>query len=145
MASEPNDTARQSLRDESRNTVTADDEEAATQAAIVLLGVKPSVVISALTGISSRVGGKPVISLAAGVRLSAMQAITPARVMRAMTNTPSAIERPTTALARGPQTTEQDFAAAMELFGAIGVVVEVEEQIDAVTALAGSGPALFIP
>jgi len=59
-----------------------------------------------------------------------------------MTNTPSAICRAATALARGPRTTDEDIGLARKIFGAIGVVVEVEEdQIDVVTALSGSGPA----
>ena len=63
--------------------------------------------------------------------------------MRAMTNTPSAVCRAATAspLAKSGAP-PVDIALARDLFGAIGVVVEVEEeQIDAVTALAGSGPA----
>ena len=59
-----------------------------------------------------------------------------------MTNTPSAICRAATALAKGSRTTNTELSAVREIFSAIGVVVEVgEEQIDAVTALAGSGPA----
>jgi pyrroline-5-carboxylate reductase len=62
--------------------------------------------------------------------------------MRALTNTPSAICRAATAIARGTRTTDQDLKEAQKIFRAIGVVVEVaEEHIDAVTALAGSGPA----
>jgi pyrroline-5-carboxylate reductase len=59
-----------------------------------------------------------------------------------MTNTPSAVCRAATALAKGGRTTNRELAAAHEIFSAIGVAVEVrEDQIDAVTALAGSGPA----
>jgi pyrroline-5-carboxylate reductase len=65
-----------------------------------------------------------------------------ARFMRALTNTPSAICRAATGIARGSRTTTEDVDLATKIFGAIGVVVEVEEkQIDAVTALSGSGPA----
>jgi pyrroline-5-carboxylate reductase len=61
-----------------------------------------------------------------------------------MTNTPSAVCRAATALAKSGRSTEADVAVAREIFGAIGAVVEVEEeQIDAVTALAGSGPAFI--
>jgi pyrroline-5-carboxylate reductase len=71
-----------------------------------------------------------------------MEKVTPARVMRAMTNTPSAISRAATALAPGSRTTGHDMEIATKIFEAIGVVVEVaEKQIDAVTALSGSGPA----
>jgi pyrroline-5-carboxylate reductase len=65
-----------------------------------------------------------------------------ARFMRALTNTPSAICRAATGIARGSRTTTEDVDLARKIFGPIGVVVEVEErQIDAVTALSGSGPA----
>ena len=71
-----------------------------------------------------------------------MEGATPARIMRAMTNTPSAICRAATAIARGSRTRAEDVELAKQLFGAIGAVVEVpEDKIDAVTALSGSGPA----
>ena len=64
--------------------------------------------------------------------------------MRALTNTPSAICRAATGIARGIQTTQDDVDLAKKVFGAIGVVVEIkEEQIDIVTALSGSGPAFM--
>ena len=59
-----------------------------------------------------------------------------------MTNTPAAVCQAATAVARGRRTTDQDIARAMEIFAAVGTVVEVPEtMIDAVTALGGSGPA----
>jgi len=83
-----------------------------------------------------------IISLAAGVRLQPMESMSTARLMRAMTNTPTAILRGATAIARGTRTTPDDLARARSIFDAVGVTVEVDEdQIDAVTALAGSGPA----
>jgi pyrroline-5-carboxylate reductase len=142
IASEPNEAAREALRDEVAISVTPDNAEAAEKADVLLLGVKPSVVLPALSAIAAVAGNKLVISLAAGVRLEAMEKITQARLMRALTNTPSAICRAATAVARGTRTTDQDLKEAQKIFGAIGVVVEVaEEHIDAVTALAGSGPA----
>jgi pyrroline-5-carboxylate reductase len=65
-----------------------------------------------------------------------------ARLLRALTNTPSVICRAATALARGPRATDEDVALARKIFEAVGLVVQVDEKhIDAVTALAGSGPA----
>jgi pyrroline-5-carboxylate reductase len=142
IAGEPNEEARKSLQESIGINVTAENAEVAEKSEILLIGVKPSVVLPVLRDLSPAVTQKMVISLAAGVRLSAMEAVTGARVMRAMTNTPSAICRAATALARGSRTTESDMTSAMKLFEAIGAVVEVEEeQIDAVTALSGSGPA----
>jgi pyrroline-5-carboxylate reductase len=86
--------------------------------------------------------GRLVISLAAGVRFRNREAISHAHLMRAMTNTPTAILRGATAIARGARTTPNDLSRARSIFDAVGVIVEVNEnQIDAVTALAGSGPA----
>lgn len=142
IASEPNETALRALERELGISGTAENADVAGKAEIILLGVKPAVVLPALTEIASLIEGRLVISLAAGVRIARMEKAANARFMRAMTNTPSAVRRAATALAKGGRTTHDDVAIAHEIFGAIGAAVEVEEeQIDAVTALAGSGPA----
>jgi pyrroline-5-carboxylate reductase len=142
IASEPNESLRAALRYEVGIHVTEKNAEVAGQAELIFIGVKPAVVLPVLREIASLLNEKIVISLAAGVRLEAMEPIANARFMRAMTNTPSAICRAATAIARGSRTTNDDVDLARKIFSAIGVVVEVnEEQIDAVTALAGSGPA----
>jgi pyrroline-5-carboxylate reductase len=95
-----------------------------------------------LSELAPRLEGKLVISLAAGVRLQSMEKIAAAHYMRALTNTPAAVCRAATALAKGKRITQAELSIAREIFGAIGTVVDVaEEQIDAVTALSGSGPA----
>jgi pyrroline-5-carboxylate reductase len=142
VAGEPNAEARATFRRELGISVTAENAEVAEQAEIILLGVKPGVVLTALSNIAALLERKLVISLAAGVRVASMEAKANARFMRAMTNTPSAICRAATAIARGSRTTNDDIERAQNIFAAIGIVAEVdEEQIDAVTALAGSGPA----
>lgn len=142
IASEPNTEARNALQRELGISVTAENAEAAEAAEVILIAVKPGVVLKALEGMPSVIETKLVISLAAGVRLLTMEAQAPARFMRAITNTPSAICRAATALARGSRTSSNDLDFAQEIFTAIGLVVEVDEaQIDAVTALSGSGPA----
>jgi pyrroline-5-carboxylate reductase len=99
-------------------------------------------VLPVLGKLKDKLQNKLVISLAGGVRISSMEKTGNARIMRALTNTPSAICRAATGIARGSRTTTEDVDLAKKIFGAIGVVVEVEEeQIDAVTALSGSGPA----
>lgn len=142
MAGEPNDQGRALLQSEMGIAVSPDNAEVAQGAGILFIGVKPAIVLPVLRGIAAVATDKLVISLAAGVRLATMESATPGRVMRAMTNTPSAIGYAATAVARGSRTTDADLAEAKQIFGAIGVVVEIgEEQIDAVTALSGSGPA----
>jgi pyrroline-5-carboxylate reductase len=142
MVSEPNEAARRILQEELGVTVTAENSDLAARASVILIGVKPAVVVPALRDIARQIEGKLVISLAAGTRIASMEKAAGARFMRAMTNTPSAVCRAATALAKSGRSTVEDLTTAREIFGAIGVVVEVdEEQIDVVTALAGSGPA----
>jgi pyrroline-5-carboxylate reductase len=123
-------------------TATARNADVASRADILFVGVKPAVVLPALRELASEISGKLVISLAAGIRIASMEKIARARFMRALTNTPSAICKAATALARGPRSTNEDAEIAKKIFDAVGIAVEVdEEHIDAVTALAGSGPA----
>ena len=142
IASEPNDQTRTLLEKETGICLTAENAEVAEKAEVIFVGVKPVVVLPVLSELNVHLGNKLIISLAGGVRISSMEKTGNGRFMRALTNTPSAICRAATGIARGSRTTTEDVDLATKIFGAIGVVVEVEEkQIDAVTALSGSGPA----
>lgn len=142
IASQPIDELRAALHSETGIRVTAGNAEVVETAETILIGVKPTVVLPVLAELAVQLGGKLVISLAAGIRLSSMEPLASARFMRVMTNTPSAIGRGATAFAPGTRTTMEDIAQVKKIFSAIGVAVQVnEEHIDAVTALAGSGPA----
>jgi pyrroline-5-carboxylate reductase len=142
LASEPNEASRRILEQEAGIAGTADNAEVAEKSEVILVGVKPSVVLPVLAELAPLIQRKLVISLAAGVRIQSMEKVAAAHFMRAMTNTPSAICRAATAIAKGGRTTANELSMAREIFGAIGAVVEVaENQIDAVTALSGSGPA----
>jgi pyrroline-5-carboxylate reductase len=142
IASEPNEQTRTALERDTGVHLTAENAEIAKKSEVIFVGVKPSVVLPVLNELNVHLGNKLVISLAGGVRISSMEKIVKARFMRALTNTPSAICRAATGIARGSRSTNEDVDLAKKIFGAIGVVVEVgEEQIDAVTALSGSGPA----
>ena len=142
LASEPYAEARETLKRELGISVTTENAEVAKKAGTILIGVKPGVALSVVSELAALIADKQMISLAAGVRAASMEAKANARFMRAMTNTPSAICQAATAIARGARTTDRDMELAREIFDAIGVVVELqEEQIDGVTALAGSGPA----
>jgi pyrroline-5-carboxylate reductase len=133
---------RGGLQTETGITVTTDNIEVARAAETILIGVKPAVVLPVLRDIASFIENKQIISLAAGTRLAAMESAAGGRFMRALTNTPSAVCRAATGFARGTRTTDEDVNLARTIFGRIGIAVEVkEEQIDAVTALSGSGPA----
>jgi pyrroline-5-carboxylate reductase len=142
IASEPNEQTRAALQKETGVAVTAENGEVAAKAEVIFIGVKPAMVLPVLRELSGKLQNKLLISLAGGVRISNMENTGNARFMRALTNTPSAICQAATGIVRGSRSTTEDVDLAKQIFGTIGVVIEVEEeQIDAVTALSGSGPA----
>lgn len=112
-------------------------------ARIVLVAVKPIMVADLLREIRDALEpGSIVISVAAGVTLATMEALVPGAVLRAMPNTPSTVGRGVTGLSGGSRASVDDVAVASALFGTVGAVIEVpESQIDAVSAISGSGPA----
>ena len=114
--------------------------------AIVLVAVKPQMMAQALPSLARFGGGGTLfLSVAAGTPIRAYEAMlgqgTP--VIRAMPNTPAAIGRGITALCGNACATEAHLALAEALLSAVGQVVrlEGEHQMDAVTAVSGSGPA----
>jgi len=142
IASEPNEQTRSALQKESNVAVTAVNAEVAENSNVIFVGVKPGMVLGVLGDLAPRIENKLVISLAGGVRILSMEKVCDARIMRALTNTPSAICLAATGITRGSRSTPENVDLAKKIFGALGVVVEVtEEQIDVVTALSGSGPA----
>src|SRR5205085_10141843 len=137
-----NEQNRTTLQRDTAVHVTADNREVAEKAEVIFIAVKSGMVLGVLRDLAKQLDNKLVISLAGGVRIANMEKMANARFMRALTNTPSAICRAATGISRGTRSTTDDIDQARKIFGAIGVVVEVEEpQIDIVTALSGSGPA----
>jgi pyrroline-5-carboxylate reductase len=123
---------------------TSRDNRQACQRDVVVLSVKPQIFPILLPELAAHVGaGTLVISIAAGVPLHAIEQCLPqSRVIRAMPNTPALVSAGATALASGKRATSDDMTLARALFASVGRVVEVEDtQMDAVTALSGSGPA----
>src|SRR5438874_1946788 len=108
IASEPNSQVRTRLETELEIAFTTENTKVAAQAEMVFLGVKPQVVLPVLQELGHAASNKLIVSFAAGVPIIAMESVTPARVMRVMTNTPSAIARGATAYAAGRRTTEED-------------------------------------
>ena len=87
-----------------------------------------------------------VVSVAAGITTARIEQGLPAgaAVVRCMPNTPALVDEAMTAISAGSQATPAHLQRADELLSAVGRVVRVpESQLDAVTALSGSGPAYF--
>jgi pyrroline-5-carboxylate reductase len=119
--------------------------DAAREAAVIILSVKPQVIERVLAEISSAVDDKKlVISIAAGITLTKIEKSLreTARVVRVMPNTPALVLAGAAALSAGKNVTNDDLALAQSIFNAVGRAVVVDEKLmDAVTGLSGSGPA----
>ncbi len=114
--------------------------------AMVLVAVKPQMMGQALPVLKSLGNGSTLfLSVAAGTPIEAYEAVLGDRtpLIRAMPNTPAAIGRGITALIGNARAAAAHRDLAEALLSAIGQVVwlEREAQMDAVTAVSGSGPA----
>jgi len=114
--------------------------------AVLLIAVKPQMMKEALPSVAALGGGETLfISVAAGTPITAFEAILGAGspIIRAMPNTPAAIGRGITAIIGNSQTSPAQMDLAEALLAAVGQVVrlEGEDQMHAVTAVSGSGPA----
>lgn len=113
---------------------------------VVILAVKPQIIHHVLKEVAPAVTtpGQLFISMAAGVPTAALRADLPkgVRLIRVMPNTPALVLEGATAVARADGLKKGDLETAEEIFGAVGKVVVLEEELlDAVTGLSGSGPA----
>jgi pyrroline-5-carboxylate reductase len=128
-------------------SVTTDNLQAAQQADVILLGVKPQQMADVVSGIAPALHpGKLLISFAASVKTSAIEAAAGCEipVIRAMPNTPAMIGAGITAICRGKFVSDQQLALAEQMFSTVGRTVIVDEKhMDAVTGLSGSGPAFL--
>ncbi|GAB2763318.1 pyrroline-5-carboxylate reductase [Sinomonas soli] len=132
-------------------TVMAWDEEgdsnaqAARGASIVVIGVKPVGVAAVAREIAPVLSpGAVVVSVAAAVSIEQLEGELPEGqpVIRTMPNTPSRLGKGVVAVARGTHVTTDQVEHVKKLFSGLGLVVEVsEDQIAAVSAVSGSGPA----
>jgi pyrroline-5-carboxylate reductase len=114
--------------------------------ALVLVAVKPQAVAAALPTLSTLGnGGTVFLSVVAGAPMSVFEAALGARtpIVRAMPNTPAAVGKGITALIGNAAADEAAMTMADTLMSAVGQTVRLadEAQMDAVTAVSGSGPA----
>ncbi len=124
-----------------------DNLQAAQEADLIVLGVKPTQVIELVREIAPALTeDKLLISIAASVTTGAIEAAAEHEiaVVRAMPNTPATLGAGMTALVRGRFATPAHMTLADQMFRTVGRVVEVDEKhMDAVTGLSGSGPAFL--
>lgn len=139
---------RQDLfRNELGIRTTDDNADVAERCRILLLCVKPQQMAEVLAEIRPVVDEKKLlISIAAGISSRFIEQTLgtdkSVRVIRTMPNTPMLLGVGMVAMAGGSHATAEDIKTARSIFEAAAVVAEVnEDQMDAVTAVSGSGPA----
>jgi pyrroline-5-carboxylate reductase len=125
--------------------VSTNNLEAASQADLILLAVKPFQVPALIEEIRPALSkDKTLISIAASVKTQAIEEASGLEigVIRAMPNTPSALGAGAAAVCRGRYVTSAQMELAERIFETVGRTVVVDEKhMDAVTGLSGSGPA----
>jgi pyrroline-5-carboxylate reductase len=127
--------------------------DAAENATYVIVSVKPTDVESALVDIAAAAARaennsaeQVFVTVVAGVSTAFYESKLPAGapVVRVMPNAPVVVGGGVSALARGRFATEEQLKEVSAIFDAVGGVLTVpESQLDAVTAVSGSGPAYF--
>lgn len=132
------------LHDEYGVNIVCDDKTELKDADFILLAMKPKDVEVALKGIREKLTGDTVIvSVAAGVSIETIQKhVGDFAVARAMPNTSAQIGKSATGVAWSKFVTKEQQHLLRKLLSSIGGVTVVEEdQLHAVTGIAGSGPA----
>jgi pyrroline-5-carboxylate reductase len=111
---------------------------------VILLSVKPFQMSEVLKELSAQSVSALSITIAAGLRLEFYLSVlgSGTRLARAMPNTPVTLRAGVIAYAPSPACTPQDLTQIEAIFQSVGHCYRVEEpQLDAITALSGSGPA----
>lgn len=143
--SDPVEQVRELLKEKDVH-VTEDNLAAIAQADIVVFAVKPQVLAQVLRPLYGQFDDKLVISIVAGAEIATIsELLGTERVVRVMPNTPALVQTGAHGLYATEQVNSTDRELASQVLAATGLTIWVnsEAQIDAVTAVSGSGPAYF--
>ncbi|MCK4390601.1 MAG: pyrroline-5-carboxylate reductase [Desulfobacterales bacterium] len=156
-ASDVREARLRQLKDTYKIHITGENTELFDQVDILILAVKPQHMDEVLQGLSSTFpqtikGVKLIISIAAGIPIKKIEGhlyspldenskgLLP--IVRVMPNTPALVRAGMAGMSGNRYARETDMSEAGAILEAIGKVIEFEEEdMDAVTALSGSGPA----
>lgn len=120
-------------------------DAALSQARTVVFAVKPQQMREAATAAAPFIAGALVITIAAGIRIEALGRWlgNRGRIVRAMPNMPALVHAGITGLYAAPDVGVTDREASEALLSAVGAALwfDTEGDLDAVTAVSGSGPA----
>ncbi|GAA5632579.1 pyrroline-5-carboxylate reductase [Acinetobacter calcoaceticus] len=144
--SDPVEQIRHVLEEKGIQTTT-DNVEAIKNADVVVLAVKPQVLATVLQPLNGLLSDKLVISIIAGAEIQTISDLIGGslRIVRVMPNTPALVQTGAHGIYASEAVDAQDRELTSQILAATGLTiwVENEAQIDAVTAVSGSGPAYF--
>jgi pyrroline-5-carboxylate reductase len=146
-ASDPGVETRAKVAAEHGIEVFADNADAIQDVDVVVLAVKPQAMKAVCEAI--RPSLKPnqlVVSIAAGITCASMNNWLGAQpIVRCMPNTPALLRQGVSGLFATAEVNADQRQQAQELLSAVGIALWLteEQQLDAVTAVSGSGPAYF--
>jgi len=146
IVAEPLEERRAMLHAAYQVQTTASNRDVVSTASIVILAVKPQQMEVVLAGIADLVDDtKTVVSIAAGITLGYLQSkLKTSRLVRVMPNTPALVQEAMSVLSLCSCLPEPVVAPVRDIFMSIGKVTTLpEKQMNAVTALSGSGPAFI--
>ena len=146
-ASDPGADTRARVSAEHRIATFADNAEAIQGADVIVLAVKPQAMKAVCENLrSSLQPHQLVVSIAAGINCASLKNWLGAQpIVRCMPNTPSLLRQGVSGLYATAEVSAAQRDQAQELLCAVGIALwlEQEQQLDAVTAVSGSGPAYF--
>lgn len=120
------------------------NNEAVKQSSLIILGTKPFYTEAVLDGVKDQIKDKHIISLAAGWTIGQLCHYTPL-VSRVMTNTPAKYGYGCAVVAHSGAVESEAKQLVQTLISHVGQYVELpEKNMDAATALVGSGPAFVL-
>ena len=125
----------------------AANAEAIVGADVIVLAVKPQVMKAVCLDLAAHIGANQlIVSIAAGITCASLENwLGPRAIVRCMPNTPALLRQGVSGLYANSQVSATQRQQAEQLLSAVGLALwlEQEQQIDAVTAVSGSGPAYF--
>ncbi len=143
--SDPVEQIRQLLQEKEVH-VTQDNVAAIKNADVVVLAVKPQVLATVLRPLKGLLSDKLVISIIAGAEIQTISNLIDSnRIVRVMPNTPALVQTGAHGIYANDVIGTSDRELTSQILAATGLTIWVnsEAQIDAVTAVSGSGPAYF--
>ncbi|RIA21391.1 pyrroline-5-carboxylate reductase [Ectopseudomonas oleovorans] len=146
-ASEPGTEQRERLQQEHGITTFANNADAIEGADLIVLAVKPQIMKAVCLDLAAHLApNQVIISIAAGISCASLENWLGERpVVRCMPNTPALLRQGVSGLFANPRVSAAQKAQAEQVLSAVGLALwlDSEAQIDAVTAVSGSGPAYF--